>query len=131
MKVYVSFIFILSFVLGNCSQPSSPIDQTLDSSINGKTVSYTSNYNFSLKLDVHTDGGYLWKYSISDTNIVRIDSTCYLSNPNLIGGVNQETFFFCTIKKGKSNISLVERQPWVSEDAAPINSISFVVNVTD
>jgi predicted secreted protein len=134
MKAYVSFIFILSFVLGNCSQPSSPIDQTLNSSANGKTVSYPLNYNFILKLDLQADAGYRWEYSISDTNIVKIDSTCYApksGNPDQIGGVTIETFYFCTMNTGFSYISLVERHPWDPEEIPPIHSISFIVKVTD
>ena len=133
MKSYASFIFILSFVLLNCSQPSSPIDQTLDSSVDGKSVSYPLNSNFTLRLDLNADAGYLWECSITDTNIVKIDSTCYApksGNPDQIGGTTIETFYFCTMKTGQSKILLVERRPWDSDEIQPINSISFTVRVT-
>jgi len=134
MKSYASFIFILSFVLANCSQPSSPIDLTLDSSVSGKTVSYPLNSNFTLKLDLNADAGYQWDYSITDTNIVKIDSTCNApksGNPDQIGGVTIETFYFSTMKTGLSKISLVEHHPWDTDEIQPINSISFTVRVTD
>ena len=124
----------LSFVLGNCSQPSSPIDQTLDSSVNGRTVSYPLNSNFTLTLDLNADAGYQWDYSITDTNIVKIDSTCYApksGNPDQIGGVTIETFYFGTMKTGQSKVSLVERHPWDSDEIQPNNSISFTVRVID
>jgi predicted secreted protein len=134
MKSYVSFIFILSSVLGNCSQPSSPIDQTLDSSVNGKTIYYTLNSNFTLTLDLNADAGYQWDYSITDTNIVKIDSTCFVpksGNPDQIGGVTIETFYFCTMTTGQSKISFVERHSWDSDEMPPNNSISFTVSLTD
>jgi predicted secreted protein len=133
MKMYVYFIFIMSFILGNCSQPSSPVDYKLDSSINGKTVSYFRNQKFTLQLDLHADGGYQWDYSISDTNVVRIDSTCFApksGNPNQIGGITIETFFFCTLQKGQSVINLIEQRIWEPPEVPPINSLSFTVIVT-
>jgi predicted secreted protein len=135
MKLSILFLFLLAFVLGNCLQSLSPIDRpTLDSSVNSKTVTYPLNFNFRLILDLHATMGYHWEYSISDSNIVKIDSTSYApksGNPDQIGGITIETFYFCTLKTGLCKITLVERRGWEPEEIEPINSISFNVRVTD
>jgi predicted secreted protein len=131
MRSRLLFIFILSLFLGNCSQPSSPIEQAFDSAVNGRTVSFPRNYNFTLKLDLPADVGYRWEYTISDTSIVRLDSTVYLVNADLTGGVIVETFFFGTLKNGESKISLLERQPWKEGNNAPLKSVAITVRVAD
>ena len=132
MKTHVCFTFILLFSLVGCSQPSSPVALELDSSINGKTVLYPRNQKFTLQLDLQADAGYQWNYSIGDTNVVRIDSTCYTpksGNWNQIGGVTVETFFFCTVQTGQSVVTLIEHRQW-EPNVPAIDSLTFTLVVT-
>jgi predicted secreted protein len=132
MKGHGFLAFVLVLFLVGCSCPSSPIDPKLDSSISGKTFSSSGDQEFRLQLDVHFDGGYQWAYSISDTNVVRIDSVRYAPKSRdrkLLGGVAIETLFFHTLRTGQSVITLTERRPW-EKNIAPIDSLKFTVAVT-
>ena len=77
MKTSDRFAVVLLLLLGGCSEPSGLNGPMLDLTINGKTVYYATNQIFLLELDVAADAGYMWDYSISDTNVVRVDSTGY------------------------------------------------------
>jgi len=132
MKGYSLLTLILLLSLVGCSQPPSSIESKLDSSISGKTFSSSVNQKFTLQLDVHFDGGYQWAYSISDTNVVRIDSTRSAPKSrdrNLLGGLAVQTLFFRTLQPGQSVITLTERRSW-EKNIAPIDSLTFTVAVT-
>jgi predicted secreted protein len=133
MKSYSLPILILLLSLVGCSRPPSSIEPTLDSSISGKTFSSSENQKFTLQLDVHFDGGYQWAYSISDTKVVRVDSTSFAPksrDPKLLGGLAIQTLFFRTLQPGQSVVYLTERRSW-EKDVAPIDSLTFTVVVSD
>ena len=115
----------------DCSDSSMPTQTQLDSSINGKNVVYTSHQRFSLELDLAADAGYQWDYTISDTTVVRVDSTRYRpksGNWNQDGGLTVETFYLCTKNAGKSTIGLIEHRGW-EKDVPPIAVVRFNVSV--
>ena len=131
MKVNNYLIITVLVLLGGCSGPSGPIDPMFDSTIGGTILHYSTNQSFVLELDVAADGGYLWDYSISDTNVVRIDSTGYRpksGNWDMEGGVTIETFYFRTLRSGISIVEMAERRPWMRLDP-PIDSLRFIVLV--
>jgi predicted secreted protein len=103
----------------------------LDSSVDGKNLSYDRNQPFVLELDVHADGGYQWDCQVSDTSVINLDSTAYrqkLANPNLVGGLTVETFFFRTVQEGSCRVTLNERRVWET-GIAPIHTVRFNVSV--
>jgi predicted secreted protein len=135
-NIHLTMLGLMILFLG-CSDSSIPTQtqldssKQLDSSINGKNVAYTSNQRFSLELDLEADAGYQWDYTISDTTVVRIDSTRYRpksGNWNQIGGLTVETFYFYTKTAGNSTIDLIEHQGWV-KDVPPIATVRFYVSV--
>ena len=129
-KYYLLFFAIIPFIF-SCSDNIVSPEPPYDSSINGKSIRIYKNQQFILELEVCLDGGYCWDCSFSDNSILRIDSTKFRSkngNPNLVGGMSIETFYFCGIKKGKCWVDLYERQPW-EPGTAPINTIQFNVIV--
>jgi predicted secreted protein len=131
MKIFPDIFVVGSFFLFSCSDSGMPSQIELDSSINGQTVSYTRNQQFSLDLDVHADGGYQWDCKFSDSTIVKIDSTNYRpknDGPVIPGGLTVETFYFRAIQAGQSTLDLSERQEWL-KDVPPINTIRFAVIV--
>jgi predicted secreted protein len=132
MKGYSLPTVILLLSLIGCSRPSSSIEPKLDSSISGKTFSSSGNQEFTLQLDVHSDGGYQWAYSISDTSVVQVDSTRFAPksrDPKLLGGLAIQTLFFHTLQPGQSLVTLTERRVW-EKNVTPIDSLEFTVVVT-
>jgi predicted secreted protein len=132
MKSYSLPTLILLLSLVGCSRPPSSIEPTLDSSISGKTFSSSGNQEFTLQLDVHFDGGYQWAYSISDTNVARVDSTRFAPksrDPKLLGGLGIQTLFFHTLQPGQSVVTLTERRSW-EKNISSIDSLTFTVVVT-
>ena len=131
MNMLRSFVIIALLGLVGCSQSSSPTEPTWNSSINSKSLNYPHGQKFSLQPDLSADGGYQWDITMTDTNVVHVDSTSYRpksGNPNQVGGLTIETFYFCTSKVGRSDISLAERRSW--EQGIPaIDSVAFSVNV--
>ena len=138
MKVNNLFVIIIFFLFAGCAKSTSSnepkhdlIEPKYDSTINGRFLTCSSNQRFSLELDLNADSGYQWDYSISDTNIVRIDSTSYRpksGNWNQVGGVTIETFYFHTMRYGKSDIEMIEHQAWMP-NVPPIDTIRFIVSV--
>ena len=127
-KHYLLFLIIISFLFG-CSDNVISTENQFDSSINGKNVSINKYHQFILELDLNADAGYQWDYSMTDTSVIRIDSTNYRpksGNWNQVGGVTIETFYFCGIKKGNCLINLFEHRVWES-NIEPINTIQFNV----
>jgi predicted secreted protein len=131
MKVHTCFAFIIIVLFTSCSNSPLPSEPKLDSSINGKNLSYHSNQRFFLELDLSADAGYTWDYTVSDTNVVRIDSTIYRpksGNWNQVGGLTIETFYFRTLRTGKSPIAMIEHQAWMPK-VPPIDTLRFIVSV--
>ncbi len=135
MKAYCYGITLLMIILAGCTDMGSePVITTaagLDASIDGKTVEVGQNQRFSLELDLNADGGYQWDYQISDTNVVRMESTSYRPKSGqwgMVGGLTVETFQFRTGRTGTSAIHLIEHRGW-EPDIPPINTVEFIVLV--
>jgi len=109
-----------------------PTETQLNSSINGKSITIDPNNKLILKLDVHADGGYNWVCQVSDTNVIKKDSTHFApknGGGNMVGGMSLETFFFSNNKSsGKCNITLIEQRSW-EKNIPPINTVQFHVLV--
>ena len=131
MKKYLLFNMFVSLFFLSCSDEIvSPVLQ-YDTSVNGKTIKVNQNQEFTLELELHFDGGYQCNYSISDTTILKIDSTTHRStnsNPDICGGTSIETIFFKGLKRGVCKVNLVECQNWLP-DVEPINTVYFNVIV--
>lgn len=138
MKTIYCLIFIPVILLFSCSKSSlqnepnaDSTELKLDSTINGTTITYHSGQRFSLELDLNADSGYQWDYSISDTNIVRIDSTRFRpknGNWNQVGGITIENFHFYTMRYGRSDIKLMQLRGWLPS-VPPIDTVRFSVLV--
>jgi predicted secreted protein len=131
MKKYSFVLFIVMIVSFGCSDSSLPTETQFDSSINGKNITIIPGHAYTLELDLNADAGYQWDYSISDNDVIGIDSTSYRpksGNLNLCGGITVATFYFRGKKSGLCFVKLIEHQVWV-KDVPPINTIRFSVNV--
>jgi predicted secreted protein len=120
-------LFLALFILSGCSKSSQP---KFGANINGNRVTCSSSQKFSLDLDVHSNGGYQWFADISDTSVVKLDSTGYASKrgQQLVSGLAIATLYFRPIRSGQSTITLNERRGW-EKDISPINTIKFGVLV--
>ncbi len=129
-KYYPLFLIVISFLFG-CSESTLPTEVRLDSSINGKNITVNNNSKFTMELDLNADAGYQWDYSLSNTSVLKVDSTNYRpksGNWNQVGGLTVETFYFCSKKTGQCKINLIEHRGWES-DVPPINTVQFNVIV--
>ena len=127
-KCYSLFLVVFSFLSG-CSDNATLLESPFDSSINGKSVVLNMNHQLILELDLNADAGYKWDCSMTDSSVVRVDSTNYKpksGNWNQVGGITVETFYFSGIKKGDCKINLYEHRAWES-NVAPINTVNFRV----
>ncbi len=128
---YSVFIFVFfSYLFIGCSKSSQSTEIQHGSDIDGKNVICTPNQVFTLTMDVHFDGGYQWFHTISDTDVVQLDSTNYQSKSSqqVDGGVSVETFYFRAKSNGQCVISLEERRGW-EQNVSPINTVQFGVLV--
>ena len=131
MKFSHLLSFALSLLLVQCSDLGTPVDVSLDSSIDGKTAHYPVGARFSIELDLHADSGYLWDCNISDTTVVRTDgATSYRpKDPTIaIGGMIVATFHFQAHARGHSTITLTELRVW-ERNIPPLNIVRFDVDV--
>jgi hypothetical protein len=129
-RPHVLILFFSLFLFSGCSESSQPSEPQIGLDIHGRYVVYPPNQQFSLELDLHADGGYQWYYDISDTTVVRIDSTMFRSKrgQNVPGGLTVETFYFRTIMNGRCTLCLKECRLW-EKDIPPINTELFWVVV--
>ena len=130
MKPTIFTFSLISFILLGCSKSSQPTEIQLGIDINGKSTMYAPSQNFSLELDANFDGGYQWFCNISNASVVQLDSTSFRSKSGqqIDGGLAVETFYFRTINRGQSIISLNECRGW-EKDIPPINTVQFAVLV--
>lgn len=125
------FIFIFSALIYGCIQTSGPDGYKYDSWVNGRTLVYPANTKFTLQLEVDADAGRQWDYTISDSNVLRIDSTSYRpasGNWNLVGGETIETFYFSTLRPGSAAVLMIQHQPW-APTTPPVDTLTFTVMV--
>ena len=138
MQASVCILSLLSLMLVACSNstpPSGPAPDSeevmIDSTANGTTISYPVDERFCLELLLSADAGFQWDYTLSDTSVVCIDSTCCRpasGDWNQVGGYTIESFHFRTIHSGLCSVHLIEHQAWIPE-VPPIHTCSFTVAV--
>lgn len=131
MKTRIIFVLFAISFLSRCSDPTSPTEIKLNSSVDGKYISVTSGNKFTVELEVYADAGYRWDYTISNMKIVEVDSVRFRpknSDEIIPGGPTIQTIYFNAIQPGRSKIYLYERQPW-EKDIPPIKTIIFNVRV--
>ncbi len=127
MRNYYVWLVFLTLLLIGCSRSSAPTQSQLDSSINGGTFTASPNEKFSLRLDLDADGGYQWKYEISDSTIVTMDAQPTVQAPkNVVGGVSVETFYFRVVKEGECTMTFNQSRAW-EQGVAPISTVKFFV----
>lgn len=128
MKKFYPVLFVIISFLSGCSDSVTSVEQ-YDSSINGKSISIHKNNLFTLELDANTDGGYQWDYTMTDSSVLRLDSTSLRpkdGNWNKCGGLYVRTFYFLGTKEGSCTVNLFEHQAWM-KDVEPINTVQFSV----
>ena len=130
MKDRLLALFLIAPLFWGCSESTQPTEKQSGKEI---TAVYHQNQNFSFDLDLNADGGYQWDYIVSDTNVLRIDSTSYRPKSgrwDQVGGLTVETFHCCTKHLGTSMLKLKEHQAWL-KDVSPIDSLLYVVIVNE
>ena len=129
-RYYFTLSVLICFLFGwSCLSVPTEI---FDSSVNGKNIMIQRNEQFIVNLDVHADGGYQWDCQISDSTILKKDSTHIApknSNRNIVGGLSVETFYLSSSSKpGQCTINLIEHRGW-EQNIPPINTVQFHVVV--
>lgn len=123
---FAALVWLPLFFIG-CSRSSAPTQAQLDSSINGGTLTASPDEKFSLRLDLHADGGYQWNYEVSDSTFVITDSQPTVQAPkNVVGRVAVETFYFRVLRGGQCTMTFNELRGW-EHGVAPINTVKFLV----
>jgi hypothetical protein len=131
VKTNICFLIVIIPILTGCSKlmPSEP---TLDSAIDGRTIVYSSNQHFTLDLEEdygELDSGDQWQCFISDTNVVRIDSTRFVYKKYTeYSGYEIETFCFHAIQRGRSAVIMTLGQSWYP-DYPPLKTVKFFIIV--
>jgi predicted secreted protein len=126
-RVLISFIFV-GFSISCSDLGTQPV---FDASINGKSLTLFSEQRFTLELDVQADAGYQWQAQMSDSTVLKLDSTAYRpknAGPIMPGGPTVEIFFFCAGNSGKCTVTLSERHLWLPNDP-PRVTLAFIVIV--
>jgi predicted secreted protein len=113
-----------------CSDFGLPTNGVMNASVNGRIFVFPVGKIFVMELDVHATAGYGWICHMSDTSVVRLDSTSFRpKNRDILeGGVTVETFRFRMNKPGECTIDLNELRRWET-GVRPINSLRFHVRV--
>lgn len=132
MKTECLLSILVTVTFFACSHPTQPAETPLDSSVNGKSLNFAVDQSFLLDLDVYADAGYQWDCTISEPAVVMADrgSTIRPKNPGPIvpGRPTVESFYFRTVGRGQSTISLIQHQSWM-KDVPPIATVEFTVVV--
>jgi predicted secreted protein len=136
MKRLFCLFLALSFWSG-CKDEGvivSPWDSTslLDASIQGQQMTVGMDARFRLELEVLSDAGFSWDYTLSDSTVLALEKVSYRhpssTSPPPPGGTTFETFYFHTKTEGRCIVQMIHHQHWMLT-VPPRDSIGFVVDV--
>jgi predicted secreted protein len=125
VKNYCFLLLLVVPSLISCSESSSP------TGAEAKSISIKASQQYILKLETALDAGYHWKYTISDTGVVKLDSTNSVSentDSQSVGGGALETFYFSGKRTGECVVILSECRAW-EKNTAPLSSVELFMYV--
>lgn len=125
VKKYYFLLLLVVPSLISCSESSSPTGAET------KSIMIRASQQYILKLETAIDAGYQWKYTISDTGVVKLDSTNSVSentDTQSVGGGASETFYFSGKRAGMCVVILSECRAW-EKNTAPLSSVELFMNV--
>lgn len=81
----------------------------------GQTISIAVNQEFIIALGSNPTTGYGWQESHDEAMLKLVEKTYEQGKQGLVGAGGIEFFQFKTLKKGKTEITLVYKRPWEEE----------------
>jgi len=129
--IYYAIFIVIFFFATKCSNPVSPVEETFNNSISGKTLHIAPNSQFTLDLKLQGSAGYSWICLINDSAIVNLtNTTTRQTAPDSLkcGAPVTETFYFSTEKEGKCDVKLYHLRKW-EPVFNPSDSVKFSVIV--
>ncbi len=67
--------------------------------------------NFEIELKAHPSGGYMWQ-EVHDNATLKLLNKKFRALSSLKGSGGNDVFVFQAIKKGRTTIKLIYKQPW-------------------
>ncbi len=103
----LSFVIVLTIF--GCKAQNKVADSTLN---------YTTGEEIKVELEQNITTGYRWVQAAnSDSTIVTLVKSEYISNEEIIGGPGKVMFTFKALKPGKTTIELQYARSWESKPA--------------
>lgn len=113
----ITMTMLLIFALSGCGSPPKGV------SFDGKTITAT--------LETNATTGYLWQWEIADNSIVKHQADSYESydkDDDVLGVGGVQTFLFEGVSKGKTYITLTNKQNWKNGETAETIVMKVKVN---
>lgn len=130
MNTRINVLFVFTLLMFSCS--SLIQNQNIyNNSIKGKTLELKNRESFILELDLMASAGYQWDCKIKDSLVLTLDSINYRpknENKNIVGGVTIASFYYTALKKGSTEVELIEHRAW-EKNIEPVNKINFTVKI--
>jgi len=109
--------------------PPFPEQRGVDVQVRGESLTCTLGQRFPVSLDVEADGGYRWDCTITQPQVVSLDSSSIRpKSPGVVGGTSVETFYFHAVGAGSCRLLLVKHRAWESA-VLPIEAIEYDIVV--
>jgi len=128
-------LIALSILLAGCTDrgfqlvPPFPEQTGYDLNVQGRSLSCVLGETFTVALDVNADGGYRWDCTITQPEVVRLDSSSTRpKNPGVVGGLSVQTYSFHSVGAGSCRILLIQHRVW-EPAVPPIQAIEYDIFV--
>ena len=136
MQMLVRFAAVLALFTVGCGELGEPLERgssILDETVNGRSLLYPPGGTFDVVLEENFDAGFVWKYTVSDSTVIRVDSVTYkeytpLPPPRPVGGSTTKTIHFSATGRGQCDVYLFEHQPWM-KNVPPHRVVRFLIVV--
>ena len=125
----------LAIMIAGCSDrgfdlaPQIPEQQGYSILVRSESLTCTLGQAFPVTVDLNADGGYRWDCTITQPQVVTLDSSSIRPpDPHQIGGDALQTFYFRAVGAGSCRILMIQHRVW-EPAVPPIEAIEYDITV--
>lgn len=130
MFFLTSLLFLTASILAIHAEEEIPQSKPMlfTTSDANSTASVKIGKPFQIVLECQPSTGYVWQVTGIDKALVKMGLIQYRPKTNLLGGVEEQIISFTALKKGKLQLELQHKRPWVKKITSQ-KLKSFILNI--
>lgn len=130
MFFLTSLLFLTASILAIHAEEEIPQSKPMlfTTSDANSTASVKIGKPFQIVLECQPSTGYVWQVTGIDKALVKMGLIQYRPKTNLLGGVEEQIISFTALKKGRLQLELQHKRPWVKKITSQ-KLKSFILNI--